>query len=497
MVTHEIPSYLKRYTTEQDYSLYSYEDQAVWRFTMRQLFEYLKNHAHSAYIDGLNKTGLSIESIPKISEMDEKLQDFGWRAVGVSGFIPPAAFMSLQAHKILPIACEIRTLDQILYTPAPDIIHEAAGHAPILVDTDFTNYLNSYGEVASKAIISSEDLALYEAIRDLSDIKGESSSTDSDIKKAEVHLEHISKSMTYVSEAQYLGRMNWWTAEYGLIGTLDNPKIYGAGLLSSIAEARNCLTKPKHIRFDINCLEHSYDITEQQPQLFVVERFEDLISELNEMKSKMAFSIGGSEALAKAKKAQTVCTVVLNNGKSLSGIVKDYKIHGHNNEAKNETASLQTQIKEIQFLGPCLINSEKLIEQEHTELLTTEKVVSVYGGPSNFERYPHFTDFVAKKVNKNTPKNKESESLLKDIHFARATNDFNFKTLKEKFFETSKDHWLCGLELLELNMDSQILNHLETLKLENSKNTKSPTSTSNPKGQSKTCIDLGLTLLKS
>ena len=35
-----------------------------------------------------------------------------------------------------------------------------------------------------------------------------------------------------------LARMNWWTVEYGLVGDINNPKIYGAGLLSSVGELK-------------------------------------------------------------------------------------------------------------------------------------------------------------------------------------------------------------------------------------------------------------------
>ena len=31
------------------------------------------------------------------------------------------------------------------------------------------------------------------------------------------------------SEMARLSRLHWWTVEYGLIGNLQNPKIYGAG----------------------------------------------------------------------------------------------------------------------------------------------------------------------------------------------------------------------------------------------------------------------------
>src|SRR5690554_3441615 len=128
-----IPSHLHKYIVEQNYDNYTWEDQEVWRFIMHQLKSFLSVHAHSAYVDGLEKTGISTESIPHISEMDQKLKEYGWRAVPVSGFIPPAAFMEFQAHGILPIACDMRSVEHILYTPAPDIVHEAAGHAPILI----------------------------------------------------------------------------------------------------------------------------------------------------------------------------------------------------------------------------------------------------------------------------------------------------------------------------------------------------------------------------
>ena len=50
--------------------------------------------------------------------------------------LPPTIFMQFQAHSILPIASDMRTVSHIDYTPAPDIIHEAAGHSPIIVDRE-------------------------------------------------------------------------------------------------------------------------------------------------------------------------------------------------------------------------------------------------------------------------------------------------------------------------------------------------------------------------
>ncbi len=471
----EIPSYLLRYTIEQDYSLYTFEDQAVWRFIMRQLFHYLKDHAHSSYTQGLKKTGICIDTIPDISKMDEMLGSFGWRAVPVSGFIPPVAFMSFQAHKILPIACEMRSIEHILYTPAPDIVHEAAGHAPILIDKDFTNYLDAYAGIAQKAIISSEDIALYEAIRDLSDLKETHESRAQEVKEAEDHLNKTVNNMTYVSEAQLLGRMNWWTAEYGLIGDLLTPKLFGAGLLSSISEARNALIKPKLIEFNTNCLNFSYDITEQQPQLFVTKSFKSLIPSLKEMSSSMAFVLGGEKGLKKAKKAKSVCTVETSNGESYSGIILDYVLDKDEN------------ILSLKVKPPCLKNNIKLIKEGcFFEFSTPTKVTSVYGGPSSYTQYPEFEDFAAKKVSKNLIKNNETEELLKDIRDFRRLNNFNFKKINEltaRYFKHSSSHWLAGLEILELQNSDALRAHLLDLK----KMSKS--------ADTQECIELGLYLI--
>ena len=46
----------------------------------------------------------------------------------------------------------MRQINHIAYTPAPDIVHEAAGHAPILHD-DYSNYLSDYAKLGVKATI--------------------------------------------------------------------------------------------------------------------------------------------------------------------------------------------------------------------------------------------------------------------------------------------------------------------------------------------------------
>ena len=168
-ITHEkllekVPVHLRQYVVEQDYDRYTPRDQAVWRYIMRKNMNFLSAHAHESYFTGLEKTGISTSQIPDVLEMNRQLDKIGWKAVVVNGFIPPAAFMEFQANKILVISAEMRSIEHILYTPAPDIVHEAAGHAPIIADPEYADFLQKFGEYGSKAIASKEDFAAFPAL---------------------------------------------------------------------------------------------------------------------------------------------------------------------------------------------------------------------------------------------------------------------------------------------------------------------------------------------
>lgn len=333
-----IPDYLKPFIAKQDASLYTPIDHASWRFILRASRNYFKEHAHPKYLSGLEETGISSERIPLIEEMDEKLKRFGWRAVAVSGFIPPAVFMEFQSLGILPIACEMRTLEHLAYTPAPDIVHEAAGHAPIIADPEYSTYLRAYGEISRKAIFSYQDMDVYEAVRNLSVVKEEPRSTASDIARAQSQLDEATASVTYLSEATYMARMNWWTVEYGLVGTPENPKIYGAGLLSSLGESYHCLSpRVRRIPLTLGCIDQSYDITKPQPQLFVTSDFSHLTRVLHEFAGTMAFRRGGKTGLEKAIEAKTVCTATLDTGLQISGVIDAFR------EVDGKVAYIHTQ----------------------------------------------------------------------------------------------------------------------------------------------------------
>jgi phenylalanine-4-hydroxylase len=338
-LTEKIPEYLMPYVATQDASLYTAIDHESWRFILKIARAFFAQHAHQKYLDGLRETGISTERIPLISEMDERLRRFHWRAVPVSGFIPPAVFMEFLSLGVLPIACDMRQLEHLAYTPAPDIVHEAAGHAPIIADPDFADYLRHYGLVAEKAIYTRQDHNVYEAVRHLSIVKEDPHSTAQDVQAAQKRLDDALAAVDHVSEATQLSRMGWWTFEYGLIGSIENPKIYGAGLLSSVGESYHCLSPSvRKVPFSMDCVNVNFDITKPQPQLFVAKDFHTLTGALDELAKTMAFKLGGEEGLKRAKKAEMVCTVELDTGIQVSGIVAEYRTDERGNVAFIKTS---------------------------------------------------------------------------------------------------------------------------------------------------------------
>src|SRR6266853_2032509 len=318
------PKHLLQFAVDQRYDDYTPVDHAVWRFIMRQNTFFLREYAHKVYFQGLLDTGISFDRIPRIQEMNDILARIGWGAVAVDGFIPPAAFMEFQAYKVLVIACDMRQIHHIEYTPAPDIVHEAAGHAPIIVDQEYADYLQRFGEVGAKAMSSKKDFELYQAIRHLSILKERPNADQKEVDEATKLVEHRQKTLGEPSEMALLSRLHWWTVEYGLIGTLENPKIYGAGLLSSIGESVSCLEPHvKKVPYSIDAQNVPFDITTKQPQLFVTRDFQQLAEVLEEFSSKMAFRVGGLEGITKAIECKNTATCEYSSGLQVSGVVTE------------------------------------------------------------------------------------------------------------------------------------------------------------------------------
>ena len=287
---------------------------------MRKNVDYLSKVAHNSYLEGLQKTGISIENIPSMYGMNRILKEIGWAAVAVDGFIPPNAFMEFQAYNVLVIASDIRQLENIEYTPAPDIIHEGAGHAPIIANPEYAEYLRRFGAIGCKAISSAHDYEIYEAIRELSILEEAEGTSEAELKRIRDKVENLQANTTTPSEMALIRNLHWWTVEYGLIGTVEDPKIYGAGLLSSIGESEWCMTnKVVKLPYSIEAAYQGFDITKPQPQLYVTPDFAYLNKVLEEFANRMALRKGGLEGIQKLVESKALGTIELSTGLQISG----------------------------------------------------------------------------------------------------------------------------------------------------------------------------------
>ena len=153
-----------------------------------------------------------------------------------------------------------------------------------------------------------------------------------EIHKAEKQIEELQLNMGGPSEIALIRNLHWWTVEYGLIGMPENPKIYGAGLLSSIGESAWCTTA--EIKTDPDSIEAantSFDITKPQPQLFVTPNFAFLSQVLEEFANTMALRTGGLSGIQKLIHSKELGTIELSTGLQVSGNFES--VIAHNNTA--------------------------------------------------------------------------------------------------------------------------------------------------------------------
>jgi phenylalanine-4-hydroxylase len=115
--------------------------------------------------------------------------------------------MEFQAIKVLVIAVNFQSFEHMLYTPAPDIVHKSAGHAPFLIDTDYAEVLQHFGELGMPSIASKADIDVHQGIRLHSIIKETPNASASDIAGAEREPTSATEKNLTLSESALLTRL--------------------------------------------------------------------------------------------------------------------------------------------------------------------------------------------------------------------------------------------------------------------------------------------------
>ena len=225
---------------------YSPREQRVWRYVAEELEDLHQKYASPFYLQAKKDLGITTERIPQLSEMNRRLKELtGFRLAPIEGLVETRGFLSWLSYRVMLCTQYIRHHSQPAYTPEPDIVHESIGHIPMFTNPNFADFSQFIGHGARIA----SDKQLEE-----------------------------------------LGRLYWFTVEFGLVEHEGEVKAYGAGLLSSFGELEHAFSaqverKPFDLEEVINT---SYDYSDMQPLLFVIPSY----AELKEQTRKYIESFG-------------------------------------------------------------------------------------------------------------------------------------------------------------------------------------------------------------
>jgi phenylalanine-4-hydroxylase len=225
------------WTVDQNWQHYTPEEHATWDTLFARQSALLPGRASDAYLRGLDVLKLSKPGIPDFAELSERLMKLtGWQVVAVPGLVPDDVFFDHMANRRFVAGNFIRRPDQLDYLQEPDVFHDVFGHVPMLADPVFADYLEAYGRGGQRAL--------------------------------------------GLDALKYLGRLYWYTVEFGLIQEGDDLRIYGSGIVSSFAETKFALDdpSPNRIAFDIGrVMRTEYRIDDFQQNYFVIPSFEELL----------------------------------------------------------------------------------------------------------------------------------------------------------------------------------------------------------------------------
>ncbi len=233
--------------TKQIYKNYTENDFLVWKTLFNRQMEILKPIASSEFLKALEEVKFSSEKIPDFLEVDALLKpSTGWSIETVPNISPQKIFFEFLSKKKFTSTCWLRTMEQLDYLEEPDMFHDVFAHVPLLSNQNYVNFFKGLSDIALKNI---------------------------DNPKA----------------VELLGRIYWFTIEFGLILENDEIKVYGAGIISSKGESEFCMSKQAVlIEFDVDLILHTDFRTDViQDKYFVVESFEQLYNSLAEIEKEL------------------------------------------------------------------------------------------------------------------------------------------------------------------------------------------------------------------
>ncbi|MFN3642538.1 MAG: phenylalanine 4-monooxygenase [Gemmobacter sp.] len=242
MLDHALPAkqpYVSKAAGPDGRFPYTAEEDAIWGELFVRQMDFLQGRVAPEYLAGVAKLGLTPAHVPQVVDIDARLAALTGAGVeGVPAIIPPSQFFALLARRKFPVATFLRRREDMDYIEEPDLFHEVFGHCPMLTDPDYAAFIERFGQIAAA----------------------------------------LGKPYSW-----RLFRLFWFTVEFGMIRTQDGLRAYGAGIVSSPAEARHATGgAAEMLPFDLMTVFRTpYRIDIVQPVYFVIDSFAQLRAALD------------------------------------------------------------------------------------------------------------------------------------------------------------------------------------------------------------------------
>ncbi|MES2513554.1 MAG: phenylalanine 4-monooxygenase [Bacteroidota bacterium] len=229
--------------TQQIYSNYTTQDFEVWKTLFIRQMELLKPIVSIEYLRALDIINFKKDKIPDFKEVNTILtESTSWSLEVVPNISEQKDFFNYLSQKKFTTTCWLRTMEQLDYLEEPDMFHDVFGHVPLLCNQSYVNFFKGISDIALKNIDNPKAIEL-------------------------------------------LGRIYWFTIEFGLIREDEKLKIYGAGIISSKGETEHCLSSLAIQKsFDIQTIfDTDYRTDVFQETYFIIESFEQLYQSLQDI----------------------------------------------------------------------------------------------------------------------------------------------------------------------------------------------------------------------
>jgi phenylalanine-4-hydroxylase len=225
------------FTIDQDWASYSPAEHDRWDRLFRRAVETLQGRACDEFLTALSVLKLSERGIPDMARLSDRLGKItGWTVVPVVELVPDDVFFDHLANRRFPAGAFIRPEEEMDYLKEPDIFHDIFGHVPLLAIPAYSDFMVAYGKGGRRAM--------------------------------------------GLGQLHNLARLYWYTIEFGLIRGAGGLRIFGAGILSSVAETVFALESdsPNRVAFNLErVMRTKYAIDDFQQTYFVIDSFEKLL----------------------------------------------------------------------------------------------------------------------------------------------------------------------------------------------------------------------------